>query len=691
MRLALLGLLFCAVLEAQPILDSFSASGKQTTQTFSFQTTTSANANRASIIAVGERDEIVQSVTLGSQALTLLKACSDPQYISQATSLWSLPPGVQPITGTSTVTVTLSGTKFDGSTGPPRFAAAAAYNLSNADQITLVDQVACHQNPFGTYFQAESVSVTNTTAHAFGIAAITVPNTSDPADMATWPGTEDINTAGAGDGNLTFFSHVPDTGQAGVEPYAWTWTRGWEPDAAAVVTIKSAGTVPPPPPSTGLNILIGPASGIPATCPSAFKLTFYVIVTPGAANSLVMCSPGTSWLSASNKQWDTWPVPFHDPQHTGVSADVLTPPLKLLWTWRDNHQFDLNRFAATVSLPIGFDSRVAFQGGLNANRLICLNADRSPSWEADNSGYTESGAPFTFLNYPASVAGRVLFGSTDYTTTVSSVDGSGFMNIYNTNGGTPFGGLTGWNGQAYQQFIETDDGTENLDLYINPAVLDRNHDLHTPQTGVYQYGPWTPSVDPTTQTLYADVGASLRAIDANTFIQQWSMPGTAGSSPAVNRGIVYYSGSANLQAVKTGTPIWTKPIAGTGMPIVSNGVVYVGSTDGNFYALNAADGSTRWSFHVGTGFTSSQVPAISGQILYLPGANGNLYALNLATGVQVSVVTIPQFCGPGAFGGNISCYTPAFGPVIISGGLLYTSDSSGNFYAFSAQSAIKGS
>ena len=44
-------------------------------------------------------------------------------------------------------------------------------------------------------------------------------------------------------------------------------------------------------------------------------------------------------------------------------------------------------------------------------------------------------------------------------------------------------------------------------------------------------------------------------------------------------------------------------------PAVSNGVVYVGGTDGNLYALDATSGALRWKFATGSRVVSS--PAIA--------------------------------------------------------------------------------
>ena len=62
-------------------------------------------------------------------------------------------------------------------------------------------------------------------------------------------------------------------------------------------------------------------------------------------------------------------------------------------------------------------------------------------------------------------------------------------------------------------------------------------------------------------------------------------------------------------------------------PAVSDGVVYIGSEDGNFYALNATTGAELWHFPdpIDQAFTSSA--AVADGVVYVPSEDGNLYAL----------------------------------------------------------------
>ncbi len=65
-------------------------------------------------------------------------------------------------------------------------------------------------------------------------------------------------------------------------------------------------------------------------------------------------------------------------------------------------------------------------------------------------------------------------------------------------------------------------------------------------------------------------------------------------------------------------------------PAVVNGVVYVGSTDGNLYAVDAASGTLKWKFATKAWEVSS--PAVVSGVVYFLSYDGNFYALDASSG-----------------------------------------------------------
>jgi eukaryotic-like serine/threonine-protein kinase len=65
-------------------------------------------------------------------------------------------------------------------------------------------------------------------------------------------------------------------------------------------------------------------------------------------------------------------------------------------------------------------------------------------------------------------------------------------------------------------------------------------------------------------------------------------------------------------------------------PAIAAGVVYVGSSDGNLYAIDLASGTEKWRFAAHSRTTSS--PAVAGGLVYFSAFDGNLYAVNADDG-----------------------------------------------------------
>jgi outer membrane protein assembly factor BamB len=64
-------------------------------------------------------------------------------------------------------------------------------------------------------------------------------------------------------------------------------------------------------------------------------------------------------------------------------------------------------------------------------------------------------------------------------------------------------------------------------------------------------------------------------------------------------------------------------------PAVADGVVYVGSTDGNLYSIDAVSGAQKWKFETKAWEVSS--PAVVSGVVYFLSYDGHFYALDAAT------------------------------------------------------------
>ncbi len=133
---------------------------------------------------------------------------------------------------------------------------------------------------------------------------------------------------------------------------------------------------------------------------------------------------------------------------------------------------------------------------------------------------------------------------------------------------------------------------------------------------------------------------NLYALDANTGALLWNWT-TSGyvfdSSPVVVNGVVYIQsddGNGNLYALDamTGAHLWDYPVRGYGnsLPAVAEGVVYIGSDDGNLYALDAETGDLLWEYATGEPVRSS--PSVANGVVYVGSDTGIVYALDAGTG-----------------------------------------------------------
>lgn len=164
--------------------------------------------------------------------------------------------------------------------------------------------------------------------------------------------------------------------------------------------------------------------------------------------------------------------------------------------------------------------------------------------------------------------------------------------------------------------------------------------------------------------LFGSDDGHLYSVDAASGRQRWMLAtdGPLASTPAVAAGRVYalsFDGRLYAANAATGELLWKFATEGErrfearglhGMqprsqtfgdpfdvylssPLVADGRVYFGSSDGHVYALDAASGALLWKHRTGDVVHAS--PAYAGGRVYVGGWDGKLYALDAKTGAQV--------------------------------------------------------
>ena len=98
-----------------------------------------------------------------------------------------------------------------------------------------------------------------------------------------------------------------------------------------------------------------------------------------------------------------------------------------------------------------------------------------------------------------------------------------------------------------------------------------------------------------------------------------------------------HTGSVTGGTLVTPNLLWSYPttgaLAGASSPAVANGILYIGSANGNLYALNATDGIKLWNYSTDGAVDSS--PAIDNGIVYVGSIGGGFYALNATNGEKI--------------------------------------------------------
>ena len=110
------------------------------------------------------------------------------------------------------------------------------------------------------------------------------------------------------------------------------------------------------------------------------------------------------------------------------------------------------------------------------------------------------------------------------------------------------------------------------------------------------------------------------------------VPGLQAADPAMFRGDPAHAGSFESSPPTLASTAWSFRTGAKVLssPVVSEGIVYVGSADHKLYALDAKTGALKWSFRAQGAIASS--PAVAGGRVYFSSLDGLIHALDAISG-----------------------------------------------------------
>lgn len=143
------------------------------------------------------------------------------------------------------------------------------------------------------------------------------------------------------------------------------------------------------------------------------------------------------------------------------------------------------------------------------------------------------------------------------------------------------------------------------------------------------------------------------------------------SSPAVVDGKLYVgSTNGNIYCLNAtnGHQIWLNFKIDSEIqssPAVVNGFLYVCDRNGVVYCLDTQTGIIMWKFQTGVGMSSS--PAVVNSYVYISSADGNLYCLNAFDGKEVWHFSITSLAGPSSPYDEPSITSGSTSPAVVDG------------------------
>lgn len=362
-----------------------------------------------------------------------------------------------------------------------------------------------------------------------------------------------------------------------------------------------------------------------------------------ASGTLLALGIGHSALTQTQSEWRQFRA---NPQLTGVAADRLKPPLKVLWTYNAGESIESSAAIADGTVYVGAQPGVLVALDLTSGKRKWEYkvseaglAESSPAVAGDlvivgdmggvlhAVGAADGRVRWTFKteneikSSPVIVGDRVLIGSYDTHLYCLSLDGK-----------------LVWKVETKAQVHATPavrDGVAIIagcDEILRAIRIADGRELFTMSSGSYTAA--SPAIAGR-RAYYGTFENEVLAVDldARKFLWRYRHPERNFpfyASAAVADGRVFVGGRDKMVHAldaSTGKAIWTFTTRARvdSSPAVAGGILWVGSNDGRLYALDTVSGKNVWEFDAGGPLSAS--PAIAGGRLVIGSQDGTVYCL----------------------------------------------------------------